>query len=77
VSASPVPDLQYRGVYVLANLMAAEKSIAQRLVESTALEVLMAVSRLDDPERQQAQQAAKRALASAVEWGLIEKAPGL
>ena len=74
VSASHLPDIQHRGVYVLRNLMAADREIAQRLVESNVLEVLMAVSKLEEPGRQLAQECAKQALDSAVEWGLIERA---
>ena len=70
--ACELPDIQHRGVYIVFNLMSADKDIAQRLVESTMLELLMAIAIIEEPERQKAKECAEGALDKAVEWGLIK-----
>ena len=48
------------------------KQIATRLVESDMMEVLMAVSKLDDPQRKEASKIAEKTLKKAEEWGLVQ-----
>lgn len=74
MAAHPVPEFQHRGVHILMNMMAADKDIATRLVESTMFEILMAVSKIDDEEeRKGARDCALKALQSAKEWKLIKE----
>ncbi|ELU01701.1 hypothetical protein CAPTEDRAFT_110839, partial [Capitella teleta] len=75
LAAHPVPDIQHRGIFILLGMMCADKDLAHKLVESDLLEVLMAVSRLEDPARKMAKQCAVQALERAVEWGLIKANP--
>lgn len=70
--AAEIPDVQHRGTFILANMMAASKDIAQRLVESSMLELLMALAKLEEPEKQKTKECAENALAKAVEWELIK-----
>ena len=74
LAANDLPDIQHRGVYILANMMAADKEIAEQLVTSNILEVLMALSKLNDPQRKAAALIAEQALKKAEEWNLIKPA---
>ena len=65
-------ELQHRGVYIIHNLMCASKEIAAQIVASAMLEVLMALSRLEDVERSEVRRIAESALDKAVEWELIK-----
>lgn len=53
-----------------------DKQIATRLVESEMMEVLMAVSKLDDPQRKEASRIAEKTLEKAEEWGLVQHVDG-
>ncbi|XP_074656481.1 protein unc-45 homolog B-like [Tubulanus polymorphus] len=66
--------IQYRGVYIVRNIMLTSKECAQKLVESSMLEVLMAVSKLDRPDQKQARDTATEALKCAQDMGLIAPA---
>ena len=55
------------------NMMAADKDIATRLVESTMFEILMAVSKLEGEESKGAKECALKALESAKQWKLIKE----
>lgn len=74
--AHELPDLQHRGAFIVYNLMCADKEIATRLVESEMMEVLMAVSKLDDPQRKEASKIAEKTLEKAEEWGLVQHVNG-
>lgn len=65
------PDLQYRGVYILTNLVMANSSIAQKIVESEFLEVFMALAQTAaTPQR--VKLCVNKALSKCVEYGLIK-----
>lgn len=53
-------------------MMTANKEVATKLVESNMLEVLMAISRITEPERKAAVDLAEDALKKAEEWELIQ-----
>ena len=65
-------DIQHRGVYILLNMINADKELAARIIESDMLEVLMALSKLEGPEFAATQKCANEALTKAVEWELIK-----
>lgn len=71
VAAHEFPDIQHRGLFILNNMMSADKEVATRLVESNMLEVLMAISKITEPERKAAVELANSALKKAEEWKLI------
>lgn len=58
------------------NLMQADKSLAEKLMESEALEILSVLAKGDDPKQSSVQKAAQRCLALAVEFGLIQNNEG-
>lgn len=67
-----VPDIQHRGIFIIRNMITVDKEIAERFVSSNMLEVLMALSKLDDPERKVASSLADEALKKAAEWNLVK-----
>ncbi len=54
------------------NLMQADRSLAEKLMESEALEILSVLAKGDDPKQASVQKAAQRCLVLAVEYGLIQ-----
>jgi len=70
--ANDVPDIQYRGVYILASMMSADQEVAYHVVNSNLMELLMAVSKLEEPERKPSAKLAEQALKQAEEWNLIQ-----
>lgn len=69
------PDLHFRGLYILANLISASKEIATKLLEGEFLDILQAYAIGPFPEQQK--ECAQRALQKAVEYGLIAPNPDL
>ncbi|XP_048589916.1 protein unc-45 homolog A isoform X3 [Nematostella vectensis] len=65
-------EIKHRGAHVVANMMAANKDIATKLVESEVLEILMVLSRDTSSEMEKIRACAMRALDKAVEWELIK-----
>ena len=68
-------ELQYRGIYIIANLIEASQDIAAKLLEGELLDILMAYLQGDFPPNVKNQ--AERGLKKAVEYGLIMPNPGL
>jgi len=56
----------------MLNMISADKEIAERFVSSSMLEVLMAVSKLEEPERRASAELAEEALKKAAEFKLIK-----
>jgi len=71
LAANDYPDIQYRGVFILASMMSADKEVAYRIVNSNLMELLMAVSKLEEPDRMSSTKMAEQALKQAEEWSLI------
>jgi len=71
LAANDLPDIQYRGIFLLASMMSADQEVAHRIVNSNLMEVLMAVSKLEELERQASAKMAEQALKQAEEWNLI------
>ncbi len=69
-------ELRYRGVYILANLIKAKREIAEKIVETELLEVLMALCQSETVEGK-TRETASQALRKAVEYGLIKQNPEL
>jgi len=71
LAANDFPDIQHRGIFILASMMSSDQEVACRIVNSNLMEVLMAVSKLEEPERQASVKLAEQALKQAEEWHLI------
>ena len=66
-------ELQSRGVYIIANMMESCEEAAQRICYGDLMEILMAITKLDDdPVRVSVVKFAERALEAAREWGVIK-----
>ncbi|CDQ63229.1 protein unc-45 homolog A [Oncorhynchus mykiss] len=64
-------ELRHRGVVVMLNLMQAEKSLAETLMESEALEILSVLAK--STEQSPISRAAQHCLDKAIEYGIIKK----
>ena len=64
-------DLQYRAIYILTNLVMADVNIAQKIVESEFLELLMAFAQTATTS-ERVKLCVDRALAKCVSYGLIK-----
>lgn len=58
------------------NLMQADKSLAEKLIESEALEILSVLAKGDDSNQDSVRKAAQRCLDLAIEYGLIRNNEG-
>ncbi|CAI9720409.1 protein unc-45 homolog B-like [Octopus vulgaris] len=67
-------QIQHRGIYIITNMIRAEKDIAANIIESQILEVLMAVSKFEDSEKTMIRECAEAALLKAAEYELIKPA---
>ena len=74
--ATEKEELQHRAAYIIANLVGASNEIAQELISSDFLEILMALSQ-STTTPQSVRDSAKRALQKAMEYGLIQPNPEL
>ena len=70
------PDLQHRGMYILANLVDASREIAEKIVEGDFLELFMVFAQSEETSPP-VKEAAGRALKKAMEYGLIKPNPEL
>jgi len=70
--ANDFPDIQHRGVFILASMMSSDQEVAYRIVNSNLMELLMAVSKLQEPECMASAKLAEQALKQAEEWNLIQ-----
>lgn len=66
------PEIQHRGCYIIRNLISSDKDIANKVIASTLMEVLMAITLLTEPDRAAVKQCAQEALDIAKEHGLIK-----
>lgn len=58
------------------NIMQADKSLAEKLIESEALEILSVLAKGDNPNQDSVRKAAQRCLDLALEYGLIRNNEG-
>uniref|UniRef100_T1JCZ1 Protein unc-45 homolog B n=1 Tax=Strigamia maritima TaxID=126957 RepID=T1JCZ1_STRMM len=67
------PEMQYRGACIVSNMMNASKSVAEKLVDTDITELLMAISKLEDPKYTRSRDVVAKTLVAAEKWKLIEK----
>lgn len=72
LAAHHMPAIQHRGVHILMNLVLSDKEIAARIVSTSLLEVLMAISMLEGEDNAKVVSCAQSALDQATEWGMIK-----
>ncbi|XP_050666566.1 protein unc-45 homolog B [Leptidea sinapis] len=71
--ANPIKEIQYRGTYILYNMVKDDKDMAARVFETDVMEILMAITKLEDPECAKAVEYAQKCLNTAEELGIIRK----
>ncbi|CAH0713857.1 unnamed protein product, partial [Brenthis ino] len=71
--ANPNYEIQYRGVYMLYNIINGDKDIAAKIFETDVMEILMALTKLIEAEQKRTKEYAEKCLAAAEELGVIRK----
>lgn len=71
---SPSAELQQRGAVVVMNMVAADREVAEQLMASEMLEILLVLAK--DQDKPRVAQAAQESLTQAVSYGLIKPKPG-
>lgn len=69
---SEIPDLRHRGVVIVKNMMEAEKSLAETLIESEVLEILSVLGKGGEGTPDPVSKIAQNCLDKAVEYGIIQ-----
>jgi len=72
---NPSKDLQHRGIVIVCNMMRSCKDVAEKLIATDIMEILMALSTIQEEGKEKIQEYAGEALKAAEEWKLIRK-PG-
>lgn len=65
-------NLQYRGVTIVKNMMASSRDVAQKLIETDVMEILMALTKVEDAA-DNIVNTSNEALKEAEKWGIIKK----
>lgn len=66
-----ISDLRHRGVVIVHNMMQAEKSLAETLIESEALEILSVLAKGGEGTPDAVSKVAQNCLDTAMEYGII------
>lgn len=67
-------NLQLRGIVIVLNIMESNKENATKIIETQIMEILMALSKLEEPAKSAVKERAAYCLEKAAEWGIIEPA---
>lgn len=70
-------DIQHRGCYIIRNIVQSNKEMAEKVLSGQILDVLMAVSILEAPDRQPARNCCKETLQLAEEYKIVRQNPDL
>lgn len=73
---SEIPDLRHRGVVIVQNMIQAEKSLAEKLIESEALEILSVLAKGGESMPDAVSMIAQNCLDKAMEYGIIRSREG-
>lgn len=71
--ANPNKEIQFRGTYILYNIISGDKEIAAKIFETDIMEILMALTKLEDPELKRTIENAQKCLDAAEKMGVIRK----
>ncbi|KAJ2942880.1 hypothetical protein O0L34_g15071 [Tuta absoluta] len=71
--ANPDKEIQYRGSYMLYNIVKDDKDVAARIFETDVMEILMALTKQEDPDQKRTKEFAQKILDTAEELGVIRK----
>ncbi|XP_028306501.1 protein unc-45 homolog A [Gouania willdenowi] len=73
---SEIPDLRHRGVVIVQNMMQAEKSLAEKLMESEVLEILSVLAKGGEGAPKSISNIAQNCLDKALYYGVIRNSQG-
>lgn len=71
--ANPNNEIQYRGTYMLHNIIKDDVDTSSRIFETDIMEILMALTKLTEIEQQRTKELAEKCLAEAEVMGVIRK----
>lgn len=71
--ANPNVQIQYRGVYMLLNILNSDKEIAEKIIATNIMEILMALTKIEDESRTKIIEYAEKCLKAAEDMKLIQK----
>lgn len=71
--ANPNNEIQYRGTYMLHNIIKDDVDTSSRIFETDIMEILMALTKLTEVEQQRTKELAEKCLAEAEVMGVIRK----
>lgn len=71
--ANPDLEIQFRGAYMLYNIFKDDKDTTTKILETDVMEILMALTKLEDPEQKRTKELAQKCLNTAEELGVIMK----
>uniref|UniRef100_A0A672GMI5 UNC-45/Cro1/She4 central domain-containing protein n=1 Tax=Salarias fasciatus TaxID=181472 RepID=A0A672GMI5_SALFA len=73
---SEITDLRHRAVVIVHNMMQADKSLAETLMESEAMEILSVLAKGGEGTPDPVSKIAQNCLSKAVEYGIIKSSQG-
>lgn len=71
--ANPSPEVQYRGIVIIHNMIRQSKQVAEKLFDTDVLQLLMGLTQLNDETRAKAIEEARACLKTAEEMKLIKE----
>ncbi|KAG5680549.1 hypothetical protein PVAND_010050 [Polypedilum vanderplanki] len=71
--ANPSPEVQFRGIVIIHNMIKQSKKVAEKLFDTDILQLLMGLTQLNDETRAKAIEEAKKCLKTAEDMKLIEE----
>ncbi|CAG9804468.1 unnamed protein product [Chironomus riparius] len=71
--ANPSPDVQFRGIVIIHNMIRQSKTVAEKIFDTDVLQLLMGVTQLNDEKRSKAIEEAKLCLKTAEDMKLIQE----
>ncbi|XP_013197487.2 protein unc-45 homolog B [Amyelois transitella] len=74
--ANPDKEIQYRGAYMLYNIIRGDKDIAFKIFETDVMEILMALTKIEEPDQAKTKELAQKCLSAAEKMGVIRKPDG-
>ncbi|XP_011555824.2 protein unc-45 homolog B [Plutella xylostella] len=74
--ANPKTEIQYRGTFMLNNIIKRDKDIAAKIFDTDVMEILMALTKLETPEHAKIKELAQKCLDTAEKMGVIRKPDG-
>lgn len=73
--ANPKVEMQHRGLVILLNVIQSSKEAAEKIMSTTIMELLMALSIINEEGKEKVKELAGECLRAAEEWKVIKK-PG-